>query len=74
MAVVESNKDTKIKLVTLKAGLDGVQRQSTRTLSNLAKNVENDALMQGVKAITELLETAPTAIVRVDETTLTEQG
>ena len=64
MAVVESNKDTKVKLVTLKAGLDGVQRQSTRTLSNLAKNVEND---------TELLETAPTAIVRVDETTLTEQ-
>ncbi len=43
MAVVESNKDTKVKLVTLKAGLDGVQRQSTRTLSNLAKNVENDA-------------------------------
>lgn len=73
MAVVESNKDTKVKLVTLKAGLDGVQRQSTRTLSNLAKNVENDALMQGVKAITELLETAPTEIVRVDETTLTEQ-
>ena len=73
MAVVESNKDTKVKLVTLKAGLDGVQRQSTRTLSNLAKNVENDALMQGVKVITELLETAPTAIVRVDETTLTEQ-
>lgn len=73
MAVVESNKDTKVKLVTLKAGLDGVQRQSTRTLSNLAKNVENDALMQGVKAITGLLETAPTTIVRVDETTLTEQ-
>lgn len=73
MAVVESNKDTKVKLVTLKAGLDGVQRQSTRTLSNLAKNVENDALMQGVKAITELLETVPTEIVRVDETTLTEQ-
>lgn len=73
MAVIESNKDTKVKLVTLKAGLDGVQRQSTRTLSNLAKNVENDALMQGVKAITGLLETAPTTIVRVDETTLTEQ-
>lgn len=73
MAIVESNKDTKVKLVTLKAGVDGIQRQTTRTLSNLVNNVGNDALMAGVKSMTALLETAPTAIVRVDETTLTEQ-
>lgn len=73
MAIVESNKDTKIKLVTLKTGDDGVQRQSTRTFSNLANNVDNDSLMSGVKAIGTLLETVPAAIVRVDETTLTEQ-
>ena len=73
MAIVESNKDTKVKLVTLKPGDDGVQRQSTRTFSNLANNVDNDSLMSGVKAIGTLLETAPAAIVRVDETTLTEQ-
>lgn len=73
MAIVESNKDTKVKLVTLKTGNDGVQRQSTRTFSNLANNVDNDSLMNGVKAIGTLLETAPAAIVRVDETTLTEQ-
>lgn len=73
MAVVESNKDSKLKLVTLKAGADGVQRQTTRTFSNLAKNVNNDALMSGAKAIIELLETPPAAIVRVDETTLSEQ-
>ena len=73
MAIVESNKDTKVKLVTLKTGDDGVQRQSTRTFSNLANNVDNDSLMSGVKAIGTLFETAPAAIVRVDETTLTEQ-
>ena len=73
MAIVESNKDTKVKLVTLKTGDDGVQRQSTRTFSNLANNVDNDSLMSGVNAIGTLLETAPAAIVRVDETTLTEQ-
>lgn len=74
MAIVESNKDTKVKLVTLKTGDDGVQRQSTRTFSNLANNVDNDSLMSGVKAIGTLLVTAPAAIVRVDETTLTEQA
>lgn len=74
MAIVESDKVTKVKLVTLKAGDDGVQRQSTRTFSNIVNGIANDALMTGVKAVVGLQNTTPAAIVRVDESTLTEQG
>ncbi len=74
MAVVESNKDVKLKLVTLQAGLDGVQKQLTTTLSNIVANPENDALLQGAEAVGQLLQTKPSAIIKATEVTLTNQA
>lgn len=74
MAVVESNKDVKLKLVTLQAGLDGVQKQRTTTLSNIVANPENDALLQGAEAVMQLLQTKPSAIIKATEVTLTNQA
>ncbi len=73
MAIVESNKATKVKLVHLKNGDDGVQRQSTRTFSNIVSGASNDKLMEGMKAVISLQTGTPAAIVRVEETTLSEQ-
>lgn len=74
MAVVESNKDVKLKLVTLVPGLDGVQKQRTTTLSNIVANPENDALLQGAEAVGQLLQTKPSAIIKATEVTLTNQA
>lgn len=74
MAVVESNKDVKLKLLTLQAGLDGVQKQRTTTLSNIVANPENDALLQGAEAVGQLLQTKPSAIIKATEVTLTNQA
>ena len=73
MAVTESNKVEKLKFVTLTNGSDGIQKQLTTTLSNLAKNIDNDSLMAGAKAYASLLKTAPAIIAKVTEVTLTEQ-
>lgn len=73
MAVTESNKVEKLKFVTLTNGSDGVQKQLTTTLSNLAKNIDNDSLMAGAKAYASMLKTAPAIIAKVTEVTLTEQ-
>ena len=74
MAVTESNKTEKLKFVTLTTGGDGVQKQLTTTLSNLAKNIDNDNLMEGAKAYASMLKTAPAIIAKVTEVTLTEQA
>lgn len=74
MAVVESNNDVKLKLVTLQAGLDGVQKQRTITLSNIVANPENDALLQGAEAVGQLLQTKPSAIIKATEVTLSNQA
>lgn len=74
MPVVESNKDVKLKLITLQAGPDGVQKQRTTTLSNIVNNPENDALLQGAEAVGGLLQTEPSAIIKATEVTLTNQA
>lgn len=74
MAVVESNNDVKLKLVTLQAGLDGVQKQRTTTLSNIVNNPDNEGLWAGAQAIGQLLQTTPSAIIKTTEVTLSNQA
>ena len=73
MAVIESEKETKVKLVQMKMGLDGVQRQSTRTFSNIVNGITNDALFNGMNAVVSLLAQAPSAVIRVEEASLSQQ-
>lgn len=73
MAVIESEKVTKVKLVSMKLGLDGAQHQSTRTFSNIVNGVPNDALFNGMNAVIGLLEQVPSAVVRVEEANLSQE-
>lgn len=74
MAVTESNNDVKLKLVTLQAGIDGVQKQRTTTFGNIVNNPDNEALYAGAQAIGQLLKTAPSAIIKATEVTLSNQA
>ncbi len=73
MAIAESNKDVKLKLITLQAGPDGVQKQRTTTLSNIVANPENDALYQGATAVGKLMQVTPSTIIKATEVTLSNQ-
>lgn len=73
MAVNETNKLTKGKLVFKKEGDDGELRQSTRTFSNLTAGAESDALHSGLSAVAGLLDVDGVSVVRVDESTLVEE-
>ena len=72
MAVIESEKQTKVKLVQMKMGLDGVQHQSTRTFSNIVNGVTNDALFSGMNAVIGMLAQTPSAVIRVEEASLSQ--
>lgn len=70
MAVVETNQETKAKLVYKIEDDGGEQRQTTRTFSNLQANVSNDNLHAGMSAVAGLLDATGVSVVRVDESTL----
>lgn len=67
MAVIETNQETKAKLVYQLQSEEGEMRQTSRTFSNLAANADNDALHAGLSALAGLLDVSGASIVRVDE-------
>ena len=73
MAVIETNTETKAKLVFQIEDDDGEQRQTSRTFSNLQNGVSNDALHAGMTAVAGLLDATGISVVRVDERTLASE-
>lgn len=73
MAVIETNQEVKGKIVYQVEGEGGVMTKTTRTFSNLAAGVDNDALMAGLNALAGLITDAAVSVVRVDEAELVNE-
>ena len=73
MAVIETNQETKAKLVYQLQSEKGEMRQTSRTFSNLAAGASNDALHAGLSARAGLLDVSGASIVRVDESELVSE-
>lgn len=73
MAVIETNQETKAKLVYQLQSEEGEMRQTSRTFSNLAAGAGNDALHAGLSALAGLLDVSGASIVRVDESELVSE-
>lgn len=73
MAVVVSEQASKAKLVYQVADDAGEMRQSSRTFSNLAANVTDDALYAGLSAVAGLLDVSGANVMRVDESVLVSE-
>lgn len=73
MAVIETNQLVKAKLVYQVESDAGEMRKTSRTFSNLAAGVDNDALMAGMNALAGLITDAAAAVVRVDEAELVNE-
>lgn len=73
MAIIRSEEDTDVKLLQMKLGLDGVQHQSTKTIGNIVNGITDEALFNGINAIIGLLAQAPSAVIRVEECSLSQQ-
>lgn len=73
MAVIETNQEVKAKLVYQVEGTGGVMTKTTRTISNLAAGVDNDALLAGCNALAGLITDATVSVVRVDEAELVNE-
>lgn len=73
MAVIETNQETKAKLVYQLQSEEGEMRQTSRTFSNLATGASNDALHAGLSALAGLLDVSGASIVRVDESELVSE-
>lgn len=73
MAVIETNQETKAKLVYQLQSEEGEMRQTSRTFSNLAADASNDALHAGLSALAGLLDVSGASIVRVDESELVSE-
>lgn len=73
MAIVETNQETKAKLVYQVESTEGELRQTSRTFSNLSASADNDALHAGLSALAGLLDVSGASIVRVDESELVSE-
>ena len=73
MAVIETNQEVKAKLVYQTEGTGGEMTKTTRTFSNLAAGVDNDALLAGMNALATLITDVEAAVVRVDEAELVNE-
>lgn len=73
MAIVETNKVTKAKLVYQIEDDLGEMKQSSKTFSNISINANNDALHAGLSAVAGLLEVSGASVVRVDESELVSE-
>lgn len=72
MAINVGEKATKVRLVHSVLNEEGKSVKKSTTYSNIKRDISNDVLMTGVKAMTKLLKEAPAEIRRVDEAVLTE--
>lgn len=75
MAVIETNQSVKARLEYQKTDPEatGGVRKVSKTVSNLAASVDNDALMAGMTALATLITDAAATIVRVDEAELASE-